>query len=87
VIGAGLVDLDASLQKEAALRESMKVQFRFDVFNVLNHPNFNLPGRICTLALTSDPTQGTCLNLKATFGSITSAQDPRELQFALKLMF
>jgi hypothetical protein len=87
VIGPGLVDLDASLQKEAALRESMKVQFRFDVFNVLNHPNFNLPGRICTLALTSDPTQGTCLNLKTTFGSITSAQDPRELQFALKLTF
>ena len=72
VIGPGLVDLDTSLQKEAAVRESVKVQFRFDVFNVLNHPNFNLPGRIFG---------------SSTFGAITSAQDPRELQFALKLMF
>ena len=72
VIGPGLVDLDASLQKETTLRESVKLQFRFDVFNVLNHPNFNLPGRIFG---------------SSTFGAITSAQDPRELQFALKVMF
>jgi len=72
VIGPALVDLDASLQKEAVVRESIKVQFRFDVFNMLNHPNFNLPGRIFG---------------SSTFGTLTSAQDPRELQFALKLMF
>jgi hypothetical protein len=72
VIGPSLVDLDASLQKEAVVREWMKVQFRFDVFNVLNHPNFNLPGRIFG---------------SSTFGAITSAQDPRELQFALKVIF
>jgi len=72
VIGPGLLDLDASLQKEAVVREWMKVQFRFDVFNVLNHPNFNLPGRIFG---------------SSTFGAITSAQDPRELQFALKVIF
>jgi hypothetical protein len=72
VIGPALVDLDSSLQKEVALRESIKMQFRFDVFNVLNRPNFNLPNRI----------YGT-----TTFGSISNAQDPRELQFALKLIF
>ena len=72
VIGPSLVDLDTSLQKEWALRESTSLQFRFDVFNLLNHPNFNLPGRIF----------GT-----SNFGVITSAQDPRELQFALKLVF
>ncbi|HEX3377285.1 MAG TPA: hypothetical protein VHS29_10520, partial [Candidatus Acidoferrales bacterium] len=72
VVGPGLVDLDASLQKEVVLRESMKMQFRFDVFNVLNRPNFNLPNRI----------YGT-----STFGTISNAQDPRELQFALKLIF
>jgi hypothetical protein len=72
VIGPGLVDLDTSLQKEIALQESLKMQFRFDVFNLLNHPNFNLPGRIFGAS---------------NFGVISSAQDPRELQFALKLMF
>jgi len=72
VVGHGLEDLDISLQKEEPLRESLKLQFRFDVFDALNHPNLNLPNRIFNTS---------------TFGSISSAQDPREIQFALKLMF
>ena len=72
VLGPGLAGLDASLQKEGVLRESLKLQFRFEVFNLLNHPNFNLPGRIFD---------------SSNFGVISSSQDPRELQFALKLMF
>jgi hypothetical protein len=59
VNGPGLIDLDVSLQKEATLYE-------------LNHPNFNLPGRILGAA---------------NFGVISSAADPRELQWALKLLF
>jgi len=88
VIGPGLVDVDASLQKEMALHESTRLQFRFDVFNVLNHPNFNLPNRVCSTISTG--TTRVCLGGSgaiSTFGTITSAQDPRELQFALKLMF
>jgi hypothetical protein len=72
VIGPGLEDLDLSLQKEGALYESLKLQFRLDVFDTLNHPNLNLPNRIFNTS---------------TFGSISSAQDPRELQFAVKLLF
>jgi hypothetical protein len=72
VIGPGLTDLDLSLQKEGTLHENLKLQFRFDVFNMLNHPNLNLPGRIFGAS---------------NFGVIGSAQDPRELQFAVKLMF
>jgi Carboxypeptidase regulatory-like domain len=72
VIGPGLTALDLSLQKEGTLRENLRLQFRFDVFNVLNHPNLNLPGRIFG---------------NANFDVIQSAQDPRELQFAVKLMF
>jgi outer membrane receptor protein involved in Fe transport len=75
VIGPGLEDLDVSLQKEGTLHEALKLQFRFDVFNALNHPNLNLPNRIFNPSPTS------------TFGSISSAQDPRELQFAVKLIF
>jgi len=72
VIGPGLTEMDLSLQKEGVLRENLRMQFRFDVFNALNHPNLNLPGRIFG---------------NSNFDVIQSAQDPRELQFAVKLMF
>jgi hypothetical protein len=72
VIGPGFENIDLSLQKEGALSEKLKWQFRADVFNVLNHPNFDLPGRIFGAS---------------NFGVVSSAEDPREFQFALKLMF
>jgi hypothetical protein len=72
VNGPGLVDLDVSLQKEATLYERVRLQFRIDAYNSLNHANFNLPGRIFGAA---------------NFGVIGSAADPRELQWALKLLF
>jgi hypothetical protein len=72
VTGPGLADLDVSLQKEEGLKERMRLQFRFDVYNSLNHTNFNLPGRIFGAA---------------NFGVITSAGDSREMQAAIKLMF
>lgn len=72
VIGPGLADLDVALQKEATMRERLKLQFRCDVYNVFNHPNFDLPGRIFGAS---------------NFGVITSAEDPREFQFALKLVY
>ena len=72
VTGPGLIGLDVSLQKEATLYERLKLQFRVDAYNSLNHPNFGLPGRIFGAA---------------NFGSIGSAADPRELQWALKLLF
>ncbi len=72
VLGPGFVNLDTSLQKQWPLRESMNLQFRVDAYNTLNHPNFNLPGR----------TFGA-----SNFGVISSALDPREMQFALKFEF
>jgi hypothetical protein len=72
VTGPGLANVDLSLQKSWSLRENEAIQFRWDVFNALNHPNFNLPGRIYGAA---------------NFGVITSAQESRELQFALKWLF
>jgi hypothetical protein len=72
VVGPGLEDFDFSLQKEIPLQERLKLQFRIDTYNVLNHPNFDLPGRIFGAA---------------NFGAIASAEDPREFQLALKLIF
>jgi hypothetical protein len=80
VIGPRLIDLDLSLQKDWSIYHENKLEFRFDSFNALNHPNFNLPGRVATYNAAGAQTS-------PTFGAITSAQDPRDLQFGLKLWF
>jgi len=72
VIGPGLEEFDVSLQKEIPLRERVRLQFRAEAYNLFNHPNLNIPNRIA---------------FTANFGSISSAQDSRQLQFALKLLF
>jgi hypothetical protein len=72
VIGPGLEELDFSMQKDVVVKEPVRLQLRAEAYNLLNHPNFNIPNRI---AFTPN------------FGSISSAQDSRQLQFALKLLF
>jgi hypothetical protein len=76
VIGPGLDNFDATLQKEFPVRESARLQFRLDIFDFFNHPNFNAP--IGTSRL---------LSTAKSFGEITSAQDPRDMQFSLRLAF
>lgn len=41
--GPGYHNFDLSLTKNTALGEKVKMQFRLDAFNVLNHPNFSNP--------------------------------------------
>ena len=72
VIGPGLQEFDLSLQKEVPVTDSSKLQLRVEAYNVLNHPNFNIPNRTA---------------FTANFGSISSAQDSRQLQLALKFLF
>ena len=78
VLGPGLDNFDATIQKQFPLRESLNLQFRLDIFDFFNHPNFNAP-------IGSGRTFSTAAN--SPFGSITSAQDPREMQFSLRLAF
>lgn len=49
LIGPGLATVDFAVMKNFGFKplgESGKVQFRMEVFNLLNHANFNLPQRI-----------------------------------------
>lgn len=39
----GLVNLDLSLLKDVPIHEQLRRQFRFEVFNVMNHPQFDYP--------------------------------------------
>jgi hypothetical protein len=68
----GILQLDMSLQRVFRIREGQTLQFRGEAFNLPNHLNANAP----TLGLNS-----------TTFGTITSAGDPRIMQFALKYLF
>jgi hypothetical protein len=72
VNGPPLQEFDLSLRKEFPLREGVKLHLRAEAYNVLNHTNFNIPNR-------------TAFTLN--FGRIFSAQDSRQLQFALRLAF
>jgi hypothetical protein len=72
VIGPGLREFDFSLQKEIAVKEPARIQFRAEAYNLTNTANFNIPNRTA---------------FTANFGRVSSAQDSRQLQFALKLVF
>jgi hypothetical protein len=76
VIGPGLDDFDAMLMNEFPIRENMRLQFRLDIFDFFNHPNLNAPVGA-----------GRMFSTSTSFGSITSAQDPRDMQFSLRLAF
>jgi len=70
--GPGSQNVNMSLLKNTHLTERVNLQFRAEAFNLFNHPNFNLPDNFLG---------------SPTFGRITSARDPRHIQFGLKLLF
>jgi hypothetical protein len=81
IIGPGFSNTDFSLLKTTRITESVKVQFRGEVFDLFNHANFGQPGRVAQVGST-------------TFGVITNTRFPtgdsgssRQVQFALKLIF
>src|SRR6202034_2753946 len=43
LIGPGYVETDLGVMKETRITERVSVQFRAELFNLFNHPNFNIP--------------------------------------------
>jgi hypothetical protein len=64
---------DTALEKNWSFKEAMRAQFRFETFNSFNHPNFYAPG----------PGNAN-LGSQGSFGLITTAFQPRVVQFAGK---
>jgi hypothetical protein len=82
----GLLSFDASVDRIFALRERFKLDVRADAFNVINHTNFASPSQTGIQIPGIATGVSSALNA-TTFGRITSAGDPRILQFSLKLLF
>jgi hypothetical protein len=72
VRGPGIEDVDFSVFKNFTVTEKARLQFRAELFNLLNHANLGLPEN----------------DLESpAFGQILQAGSPRLLQLAIKLIF
>jgi hypothetical protein len=72
VLAPGYGTVDVGLQKNIELARGARLQFRWEIFNLFNRTNFDVPNRV---AFTPN------------FGRIFSAKAPRQMQFGLKLLF
>ena len=78
LIGPGLATWDLSFLKNTPIGEKTNLQFRTELFNLLNRANFNTPN-----AITFTPT-----GVSPTAGLITSTSTTsRQIQFGLKLLW
>jgi hypothetical protein len=73
-------NFDFALEKMIPLRESLQLELRVEVFNVLNHPISLRP------AGPQNSNHATVFGTPS-FGFVKAAQAPREIQFAAKLHY
>jgi hypothetical protein len=86
--GPGVKTFNFSTLKNIPINERFSMQFRAEFFNIFNHPTFNAPnfGGNGVVAISNSN------NFNSTaFGEIGSTRfapyDPRQIQFALKLLY
>ena len=78
--GPGISQTDASLSKKFYVTERTHLQFRAEVFNLLNHTNFNNPNPVVFASATGGPSP--------TAGVITATSTTsRQVQLGLKLLW
>jgi hypothetical protein len=94
--GPAFFQWDFSGMKNFPVTERVKVQFRADLFNVLNHPNFGNPGNMGICNSISVPTSSCTVDQQfGQVGETIADQDStlvgsgtnRQIQFALKVLF
>jgi outer membrane receptor protein involved in Fe transport len=92
LIGPGFVETDLGVMKETKIKERVSIQFRAELFNLLNHPNFNYP--VTSVFSAGSAATNYVSTPVATAGTITSlvgsgglSNVARQTQFSLKLLF
>jgi len=78
LIGPGLATWDFSVLKDTQIRERLNLQFRAEIFNLLNRANFNLPNAVVFTPSGVSPTAGVITSTSTT---------SRQVQFGLKLLW
>ncbi len=81
VIGPDFKNVDFSILKNTKITESVRLQFRTEIFDLFNHANFGQPG---TIAQPNSTTFGVVTNTRFPTGDSGSS---RQIQFALKVIF
>jgi hypothetical protein len=78
LVGPGAAAWDFSLLKETSIREKLRLQFRAEVFNLLNRANFNTPNAVVFTPAGVSPTAGVITSTSTT---------SRQIQFGLKFLW
>jgi len=78
LIGPGLATWDFSVLKDTRIREQLNLQFRAEIFNLLNRANFNQPNAVVFTPSGVSPTAGVITSTTTT---------SRQVQFGLKLLW
>ena len=98
--GFGAVEWDFAVHRDFPILESLKLQFRAEMFNVVNHPNFGPPSGIfispqfgglvgfgLSNQLLGQSLAGTDSLGAGGFSPLYQIGGPRSIQFGLKLQF
>ena len=70
--GPGLINIDTSLLRNFKITEKVRLEFRGEFFNVLNHTNLSNPATVYGAAA---------------FGTISSAGPARQIEVGARLAF
>jgi len=73
-------NFSTALFKEFHIRERLAMLFRAEAYNAFNHTQFS--GVDTTITYNASG-----VNTRSSTGNLTSARDPRVMQFALRLQF
>ena len=90
IYGPGITTVDVSFVKNTAVPKfgkSGRIEFRAEAFNVLNHPNFQVPSRANSVIYkgsTNPAVPGAASDLPLLTATSTTE---RQIQFGLKIIF